>query len=112
MDAKSDLTAESHELGSGDRMPVLASGGVAAFNEEQAQHGEATISLFRYVTTSQFWFESLQNWQSEFIAVAAIEPVLWDEYWRKSEAVPEDRLAVMHRAAPNELRRGKLAIPL
>lgn len=49
-----------------------ASGGVAAFNEEQAQHGEATISLFRYVTTSQFWFESLQNWQSEFIAVAAI----------------------------------------
>jgi hypothetical protein len=46
------------------------------------------------------------------LAVAAIEPVLWDEYWRKSEAVPEDRLAVMHRAAPNELRRGKLAIPL
>ena len=49
-----------------------AMGGVAAFNEEQAQHGEAAISLLRYVTTSQFWFESMQNWQSEFIAVAAI----------------------------------------
>jgi hypothetical protein len=24
------------------------------------------------VTTLQFWFESMQNWQSEFIAVAAI----------------------------------------
>jgi hypothetical protein len=24
------------------------------------------------VTTAQFWFESMQNWQSEFIAVAAI----------------------------------------
>ncbi len=49
-----------------------AMGGVAAFNEEQAQHGEAAISVLRYVTTSQFWFESMQNWQSEFIAVAAI----------------------------------------
>jgi hypothetical protein len=49
-----------------------ASGGVAAFNEEREQHGEAAISLFRYLATSQFWFESMQNWQSEFIAVAAI----------------------------------------
>ncbi len=28
--------------------------------------------MWRYLTTSQFWFESMQNWQSEFIAVAAI----------------------------------------
>ena len=49
-----------------------AVGGVKAFNEEQLQHGEAAISVWRYVTTSQFWFESMQNWQSEFIAVAAI----------------------------------------
>ena len=49
-----------------------AVGGVAAFNEEQLEHGEATISVWRYLTTSQFWFESMQNWQSEFIAVAAI----------------------------------------
>jgi hypothetical protein len=49
-----------------------AVGGVAAYNEEQLEHGEATISVWRYVTTSQFWFESMQNWQSEFIAVAAI----------------------------------------
>ena len=49
-----------------------AVGGVNAFNEEQVQHGEAAISVWRYMTTSQFWFESMQNWQSEFIAVAAI----------------------------------------
>jgi hypothetical protein len=49
-----------------------AAGGVKAFNEERAQHGEAAISAWRYVTTSQFWFESMQKWQSEFIAVAAI----------------------------------------
>ena len=49
-----------------------ALGGVSAFNEEQLQHGQSAISVWRYVTTSQFWFESMQNWQSEFVAVAAI----------------------------------------
>ena len=49
-----------------------ALGGVKAFNSEQVQHGETAISLWRYLTTAQFWFESMQNWQSEFIAVAAI----------------------------------------
>ena len=49
-----------------------ALGGARAYNEEQIQHGEAAVSTWRYVTTSQFWFESMQNWQSEFIAVAAI----------------------------------------
>jgi hypothetical protein len=49
-----------------------AVGGATAFNEEQLQHGQAAISVWRYATTSQFWFESMQNWQSEFIAVAAI----------------------------------------
>lgn len=49
-----------------------AVGGTAAFNEEQAQHGEAAVSVWQYLTTAQFWFESMQNWQSEFIAVAAI----------------------------------------
>src|SRR5882757_2894318 len=49
-----------------------AVGGATAFNEEQLQHGQVAISVLRYATTSQFWFESMQNWQSEFIAVAAI----------------------------------------
>jgi hypothetical protein len=49
-----------------------AIGGAKAFNDDQVQHGQAAISVWRYATTSQFWFESMQNWQSEFIAVAAI----------------------------------------
>jgi hypothetical protein len=49
-----------------------AFGGVSAFNEEQIQHGQPAISIWRYMTTAQFWFESMQNWQSEFIAVAGI----------------------------------------
>jgi hypothetical protein len=53
-------------------MALHAMGGVSAFNEEQFRHGEAAISVWRYATTSQFWFKSMQNWQSEFVAVAAI----------------------------------------
>lgn len=49
-----------------------ALGGVRGFNEEQIQHGQPAISVWRYTTTAQFWFESMQNWQSEFVAVAAI----------------------------------------
>lgn len=49
-----------------------AVGGAAAFNAEAVQHGQPTVSLPGYVMTPQFWFESMQNWQSEFVAVAAI----------------------------------------
>jgi hypothetical protein len=30
------------------------------------------VTAWEYVGTSQFWFESFQNWQSEFLAVAVI----------------------------------------
>jgi hypothetical protein len=46
-----------------------AFGGVRAFNDEALAHGEASISVVEYLQTSQFWFESFQNWQSEFLAI-------------------------------------------
>jgi hypothetical protein len=49
-----------------------ALGGVAAYNSEQADHAQQAITVWQYLVTSRFWFESLQNWQSEFVAVAAI----------------------------------------
>jgi hypothetical protein len=49
-----------------------AAGGTAAYNEEQQSHGQPTVTLFSYLGTSQFWFESFQNWQSEFLAVAVL----------------------------------------
>ena len=49
-----------------------AATGVREYNDEQVQHGETPIGTFTYLTTARFWFESLQNWQSEFLAVAAI----------------------------------------
>jgi len=49
-----------------------AIGGSMAYNEEQRDHGGATVSVGGYVLTSQFWFESFQNWQSEFFSVAVL----------------------------------------
>jgi hypothetical protein len=49
-----------------------AMGGAADYNEEQAIHGGPPVSTFGYMATSRFWFESFQNWQSEFLAVASI----------------------------------------
>jgi len=46
--------------------------GARAFNAEQVTHGEATVSTIGYLFRSQFWFESLQNWQSEFLAVGTL----------------------------------------
>lgn len=51
---------------------IHAVGGLRERNEEAAMHGTAPETLVGYVTSSNFWFQSLQNWQSEFMAVAAV----------------------------------------
>ena len=38
----------------------------------QQLEGEPPIGLLQYLTSSHFWFESFQNWQSEFLAVASL----------------------------------------
>jgi hypothetical protein len=58
-----------------------AAGGRATYNVEQREHGSAPISTWSYVNTSRFWFESLQNWQSEFLATGAI--VLFSVFLRQ-----------------------------
>jgi hypothetical protein len=49
-----------------------AVGGAAAYNDEQAEHGGEPLSIAGYLETSQFWFESFQNWQSEFLSLVAM----------------------------------------
>jgi hypothetical protein len=46
--------------------------GRAAYNEQQLGQLEDPVSWFGYVTSSDFWSRTLQNWQSEFLAVAAM----------------------------------------
>jgi hypothetical protein len=49
-----------------------AAGGASAYSDEQQSHGQPAVTVLQYLGTSQFWFESFQNWQSEFLAVAVL----------------------------------------
>jgi hypothetical protein len=42
------------------------------YNEEQTTHDRSPVSWGRYVVSSDFWERSLQNWQSEFLAVGTM----------------------------------------
>jgi hypothetical protein len=46
--------------------------GAHEFNGEQLAHGGRAIPTLAYFGTAQFWFESFQNWQSEFLSLAAM----------------------------------------
>ena len=43
--------------------------GAVAYNEEQRLHSAPTVTVWEFLTHSRFWFESFQNWQSEFLAI-------------------------------------------
>ena len=72
------LTVYKNSLGGALLLLFVASfiahaiGGSIAYNENQLQHGGATVTAIGYLGTSQFWFESFQNWQSEFFSVGLL----------------------------------------
>jgi hypothetical protein len=49
-----------------------AVGGRGEYNEEQLLHGDTAVTLAGYLATSRFWFESMQNWQSEFLSMGCM----------------------------------------
>lgn len=40
--------------------------------EEAAWHGDPAAGLLNHLVGAQFWFESFQNWQSEFLSMAVL----------------------------------------
>ncbi|GAT33342.1 hypothetical protein TSACC_21757 [Terrimicrobium sacchariphilum] len=59
-----------------------------AFSDEAAEHGQAAISLWAYIGSSRFWFESLQNWQSEFLAILTLVVL---SIWLREAGSPESK---------------------
>jgi hypothetical protein len=49
-----------------------AIGGASEYSEQQIVHGAQPVTVLQYTATAQFWFESLQNWQSEFFSIAIL----------------------------------------
>jgi hypothetical protein len=42
------------------------------YNEQQSEHDQAAVSWAAYLGQADFWEETLQNWQSEFLAVGTM----------------------------------------
>ena len=46
--------------------------GWRTYNETQLEHGGTTLSWVQYLGAADFWETTLQNWQSEFLAVGSM----------------------------------------
>jgi len=63
-------------------------GGFRLENDERALDGLAPLTLTDFLLSAEFWFQSLQNWQSEFLAVAAIVLL---SIWLRQRGSPESK---------------------
>jgi hypothetical protein len=53
-------------------MWLHAKGGAEVYSIEQVHEGKAAVTTLAYMATARFWFEALQNWQSEFVSILSI----------------------------------------
>jgi hypothetical protein len=69
-----------------------AVGGAGEYNQEQLDHGQGEqVTAWGYLLTSSFWFESLQNWQSEFLSLFAMVVFsIWLREKDSAESKPVD----------------------
>jgi uncharacterized protein (DUF486 family) len=73
-----------------------ALGGAREYSAEQVAHGHEPVSTAGFVSTSTFWFQSFQNWQSEFVAVGTI--VVLTIYLRQKGSPESKPVAAPHQA--------------
>jgi hypothetical protein len=68
--------------------------GAENYNEEQQEHGQGTVTALSYMGTARFWFESFQNWQSEFLSLFAM--VYFAVYLRQKGSAESKPVATPH----------------
>ena len=73
---------------------------MTAYNQEQHAHGEPRLSWLSYIGSSEFWEATLQNWQSEFLAVGSFAIVA---VYLRQRGSPESKPV----GAPTEDATGK-----
>ncbi|MBA3644442.1 MAG: hypothetical protein H0W59_10300 [Chloroflexia bacterium] len=73
-----------------------AMGGARHFSAEQIAHGGEAVSTLAFLQTAQFWFESFQNWQSEFLSVGVL--VILSVYLRQRGSPESKPVAAPHSA--------------
>jgi cbb3-type cytochrome oxidase subunit 3 len=65
-----------------------ALGGFAEYAADQAMHRQPLPRLTDYLMSARFWFESFQNWQSEFLAIASM---VWLAVYLRQRWSPESK---------------------
>jgi hypothetical protein len=82
--AHSDLLEQSHPR-HGSRLPSLLAGAehrrLGAYNEDRLRQLQDPVTWGSYVMNADFWARTLQNWQSEFLAVGTM--VVFSIYLRQ-----------------------------
>jgi hypothetical protein len=74
--------------------------GRAAFNAEQLADFADPVSLAGYATSAEFWNRTVQNWQSEFLAVCST--VLFSIYLRQRGSPESKPVGAPHDATAEE----------
>ncbi|MCW1430296.1 DUF6766 family protein [Novosphingobium sp. JCM 18896] len=65
-----------------------------AAGQEALEHGEAAPTALSYLADPQLWFESFQNWQSEFLSTAVL--VVFSIFLRQKESPESKAVAAPH----------------
>jgi len=63
-------------------------GSLNDYNEKEIMSGAEPAAWSDYIVNARFWFESFQNWQSEFLAVASIVLL---SIWFRQKGSPESK---------------------
>jgi hypothetical protein len=67
---------------------IHAWSGYVEQREEAGIHGQEADSFWQFVTGAEFWFQAMQNWQSEFLAVLSIVLL---SIWLRHHGSPESK---------------------
>jgi hypothetical protein len=65
-----------------------ALGGFAEYAADQVTHSQPQPAFIDYLMSARFWFESFQNWQSEFLAIASM---VWLAVYLRQRWSPESK---------------------
>lgn len=65
-----------------------AAGGYADYASDQLAHGLSEPGFADYLASPRFWFESFQNWQSEFLSIALM---VWLAVYLRQRWSPESK---------------------
>ncbi|CAG7603866.1 DUF6766 family protein [Leucobacter soli] len=74
--------------------------GTVVFNAERAEHGQPALTLGEYLLSADFWNRTLQNWQSELLAVGSM--VVFSIYLRQRGSAESKPVGTPHGAAAVE----------